>query len=102
LHAHRYQITTASPAPSTSGSLFKPLEGRGVEDGLRKRIKEEINNGAGKRRTSDQFWFESFQNWQSEFLSASGARPKNVNEVMYSTGYVDIKSTQNRYHTVQF
>jgi short-subunit dehydrogenase len=40
--AHRYQIKTAPPAPATSGSLFKPVEeGRGVEDGLRKRMKEE-------------------------------------------------------------
>ncbi len=39
---HRYQIETAPPAPPTSGSLFEPMSGgRGVEDSVRARIKEE-------------------------------------------------------------
>lgn len=40
--AHKYQIRTAPPAPPTSGSAYKPMEtGRGVDDGVRKRIKQE-------------------------------------------------------------
>jgi short-subunit dehydrogenase len=40
--AHRYQIRTAPPAPSTSGAVFTPMEsGTGVDDGVRKRMKEE-------------------------------------------------------------
>jgi short-subunit dehydrogenase len=40
--AHHYQIETAPHAPPTSGSLFKPMEsGRDVDDGVRKRMKEE-------------------------------------------------------------
>jgi short-subunit dehydrogenase len=38
---HRYQIKTAPPAADTSGTLFSPMEiGRGVDDGVRKRMKE--------------------------------------------------------------
>jgi short-subunit dehydrogenase len=40
--AHRYQIKTAPPAPDTKGSLYTPMEsGRGVDDGVKKRIKKE-------------------------------------------------------------
>ncbi|MCB2376398.1 SDR family NAD(P)-dependent oxidoreductase [Hymenobacter sp. BT635] len=40
--AHRYQIKTAPPAPPTSGSVQQPLPtGRGVDDGVRQRIKAE-------------------------------------------------------------
>lgn len=39
---HHYQVDTAPPAEETSGTLFRPMQsGRGVEDGVRKRIKEE-------------------------------------------------------------
>ena len=39
---HRYQIKNAPPAPPTSGSAFEPVNsGRGVEDGVRARIKKE-------------------------------------------------------------
>lgn len=40
--AHRYQIETAPPAPATPGSIYQPMEdGRGVEDGVKERIKRE-------------------------------------------------------------
>jgi len=40
--AHRYQIKTAPPAPATSGTVFSPMEeGRGVDDGVRERMKQE-------------------------------------------------------------
>lgn len=40
--AHRYQIKTAPPAPPTPGSLYEPMPtGRGVDDGVRQRIKAE-------------------------------------------------------------
>ncbi|UYQ95807.1 SDR family NAD(P)-dependent oxidoreductase [Chitinophaga horti] len=40
--AHKYQIKDAPPAPDTSGALFKPMEaGRGIDDGVKKRIKQE-------------------------------------------------------------
>src|SRR3954466_15597884 len=40
--AHRYQITTAPPAPITDGSLFTPVStGTRVDDGVRKRMKDE-------------------------------------------------------------
>lgn len=39
---HRYQIKTAPPAPPTPGAVYTPVEsGRGVDDGVRKRMKEE-------------------------------------------------------------
>lgn len=40
--AHRYQIKTAPPAPATTGSLYQPMPtGRGVDDGVRTRMKAE-------------------------------------------------------------
>lgn len=40
--AHRYQIETAPPAPATTGSIYKAMEaGRGVQDGVRERMKKE-------------------------------------------------------------
>jgi short-subunit dehydrogenase len=40
--AHRYQIDTAPPAPPTTGAIYAPIEaGRGVEDGVRQRMKAE-------------------------------------------------------------
>lgn len=40
--AHKYQIRTAPPAPPTSGTLFTPMQsGRGVDDGVKARIKRE-------------------------------------------------------------
>jgi hypothetical protein len=39
---HRYQFKTAPPYPPTSGAAFQPMEtGRGVDDGVRKRMKDE-------------------------------------------------------------
>ncbi|WP_082455499.1 SDR family NAD(P)-dependent oxidoreductase [Hymenobacter sp. AT01-02] len=40
--AHRYQIKTAPPAPATPGSVHQAMPtGRGVDDGVRQRMKEE-------------------------------------------------------------
>jgi short-subunit dehydrogenase len=40
--AHKYQIENAPPAPPTSGSVYEPVEtGKGVDDGVRQRMKEE-------------------------------------------------------------
>jgi short-subunit dehydrogenase len=40
--SHHYQIKTAPPAPATSGSAYQPLPGgRGVDDQVRQRMKEE-------------------------------------------------------------
>lgn len=40
--AHHYQIVTAPPAPPTKGTLFEPMQaGRGVDDGVRQRMKAE-------------------------------------------------------------
>jgi short-subunit dehydrogenase len=40
--AHNYQIKTAPPAPPTTGSIYAPMEaGRGVDDGVRARMKAE-------------------------------------------------------------
>ncbi|MCR5888284.1 SDR family NAD(P)-dependent oxidoreductase [Hymenobacter sp. J193] len=39
---HRYQIQTAPPAPATTGAVYEPTpSGRGVDDGVRQRIKQE-------------------------------------------------------------
>ncbi|HEU4472182.1 MAG TPA: SDR family NAD(P)-dependent oxidoreductase [Flavisolibacter sp.] len=39
---HRYQIKNAPPAPPTSGAVFTPVQsGRGVDDGVRERMKRE-------------------------------------------------------------
>ncbi|WP_377527145.1 SDR family NAD(P)-dependent oxidoreductase [Pontibacter rugosus] len=39
---HKYQIENAPPAPPTSGSVHEPMEaGRGVDDNVRQRMKEE-------------------------------------------------------------
>ncbi|HYH56569.1 MAG TPA: SDR family NAD(P)-dependent oxidoreductase [Anseongella sp.] len=39
---HKTQMKNAPPAPPTSGSAFEPMpEGRGVDDGVRQRMKEE-------------------------------------------------------------
>jgi short-subunit dehydrogenase len=39
---HHYQMKTAPPAPITPASLYQPVStGRGVDDGVRKRMKEE-------------------------------------------------------------
>ncbi len=38
---HRYQIKNAPPAPPTSGSVHEPMqEGRGVDDGVRERMRK--------------------------------------------------------------
>jgi short-subunit dehydrogenase len=40
--AHHYQIATAPPAPDTKGTLYTPMEsGRGVDDGVKERMKKE-------------------------------------------------------------
>jgi short-subunit dehydrogenase len=42
--AHEYQVETAPPAPPTKGSLFTPmLEGRGIDDAVRERMRQEDN-----------------------------------------------------------
>ncbi|RPD49727.1 SDR family NAD(P)-dependent oxidoreductase [Hymenobacter sediminis] len=39
---HRYQMKTAPPAPATPSSLYQPVPtGQGVDDGVKKRIKQE-------------------------------------------------------------
>jgi short-subunit dehydrogenase len=39
---HKYQVENAPPAPPTPGSVHMPMEeGRGVDDGVRERIKKE-------------------------------------------------------------
>lgn len=53
--AHRYQIKTAPPAPATTASLYQPTpSGRGVDDGVRKRMKSEKRQrkqGSGSAQT---------------------------------------------------
>ncbi|HEY8361019.1 MAG TPA: SDR family NAD(P)-dependent oxidoreductase [Ramlibacter sp.] len=40
--AHRYQMDSASPRPSTPGALHQPMQsGRGVEGGVRERMRQE-------------------------------------------------------------
>jgi short-subunit dehydrogenase len=40
--AHKYQIKEAPYAPDTTGSLYKPMStGRGIDDGVRERMKRE-------------------------------------------------------------
>jgi short-subunit dehydrogenase len=47
--AHRKQIETAPPAPPTHGSLFQPDPGgRGVDDGVRDRMRREDAERAGR------------------------------------------------------
>lgn len=49
---HRYQIKTAPPAPPTSGSAYEPMpSGRGVDDGVRERMKKEKKE---RRRQKDR------------------------------------------------
>ena len=49
--AQHYQIKTAPPAPGTDGTLYKPMQtGRGVSDGVRKRIKEENKKRKREKR----------------------------------------------------
>jgi short-subunit dehydrogenase len=48
--AHKMQIETAPPAPPTKGTLYEPMqEGRDVEGGVRKRMKEENATRKGKK-----------------------------------------------------
>ncbi|TGD81919.1 SDR family NAD(P)-dependent oxidoreductase [Hymenobacter wooponensis] len=50
--AHRYQIKTAPPAPATAGSVHQPMvTGRGVDDGVRQRMKEEKRQRKQKKNT---------------------------------------------------
>jgi short-subunit dehydrogenase len=47
---HRYQIKTAPPAPATHGSLHEAMQGgRGVDDGVRARMKQEKKERKKKR-----------------------------------------------------
>ena len=40
--AHKYQIKNAPPAPPTTGAIYEPMQsGRGVDDGVKARIKRE-------------------------------------------------------------
>ncbi len=51
--AHKAQIKNAPPAPPTSGSLFEPVvKGRGVDDGVRKRMKAERKQRKAQKRNS--------------------------------------------------
>lgn len=48
---HRYQIKTAPPAPPTPGSVYEPMDaGRGVEDGVKERMKREKKERKEKTR----------------------------------------------------
>jgi short-subunit dehydrogenase len=48
--AHRSQMRHAPPAPPTSGSVFQPMQsGRGVDDGVRRRMKEENRQRKGRK-----------------------------------------------------
>ncbi|TGE09826.1 SDR family NAD(P)-dependent oxidoreductase [Hymenobacter fodinae] len=50
--AHRYQIKTAPPAPATTGAVHQPMAtGRGVDDGVRQRMKEEKRQRKQLKRT---------------------------------------------------
>jgi short-subunit dehydrogenase len=49
--AHKYQIENAPPAPPTKGSIYEPTTtGTGIDDGVRRRMKEEKKM---KRNKSD-------------------------------------------------
>jgi short-subunit dehydrogenase len=49
--AHRYQIKTAPPLPATSGAVQQPMaSGRGVDDGVKQRIKEENRQRKQKKQ----------------------------------------------------
>lgn len=53
---HRYQIKTAPPAPPTSGSAFAPLEsGRGIDDGVKARMKRERKERKNKKGGIDKW-----------------------------------------------
>jgi short-subunit dehydrogenase len=50
---HRYQIKTAPPAPATPSSLHAPVPGgRGVDDGVRARMKEEKRQRKQKKAST--------------------------------------------------
>lgn len=50
-YSHKYQIRFAPPAKDTSGTLYTPMEsGRGVDDGVRQRIKKEKEERKSKVR----------------------------------------------------
>jgi short-subunit dehydrogenase len=47
---HHYQMKTAPPAPTTTGSLYQPLPtGQGVDDGVRQRMKKEKHQRKAKK-----------------------------------------------------
>lgn len=53
--AHRYQVRTAPPAPSTTGSVQEPMRtGQGVDDGVRERMKKEKDQRKGKNMSNKQ------------------------------------------------
>jgi len=48
---HRLQVKTAPPAPDTTGTLYTPMQsGRGIEDGVKERIKKENRERKQKKR----------------------------------------------------
>ncbi|UOQ72702.1 SDR family NAD(P)-dependent oxidoreductase [Hymenobacter cellulosilyticus] len=48
---HRYQVKTAPPAPTTTASLYQPVPtGRGVDDGVKPRIKAENRQRKQKKQ----------------------------------------------------
>jgi short-subunit dehydrogenase len=52
--AHKYQYTTAPPAPPTSGTLFVPMQsGQGVGGGVRERMKKEGKERRKKKQSSN-------------------------------------------------
>lgn len=52
--AHREQMEKALPAPATTGTPYQPMEeGRGVEGGVRKRMKAEDRQREGKPLIED-------------------------------------------------
>jgi short-subunit dehydrogenase len=51
--AHHYQMETAPPAPATPGSLYQPQPtGRGVDDGVRPRMKAEKRQRKGPKNAN--------------------------------------------------
>jgi hypothetical protein len=53
--AHKYQIEDAPPAEVTDGALYDPVTtGRGIEDGVRERIKKEKRAERKRNRNKNE------------------------------------------------
>lgn len=49
--SHKYQIEMGPEVPNTDGSIYKPMsEGRGVDDGVDERMKQNKKEGKDKKR----------------------------------------------------